>query len=101
MVTVVYRMKVKQGCEGEFEDLVGQFRKSALETDGCITYTFYKSLADPAEFIVYYRFESRGSQDKHIKNLIKKFGPALRGRDLPGAFLDLIAEDELIMSADT
>ena len=97
MVTVVYRMTTKPGREQEFIELVKQFRESALQTTGCITYTFYQSLTDTNSFIVYYRFASKEDQDQHVSNLIRKFGRAAAGSNLPLKFTELLAEDEVIL----
>ena len=97
MVTVVYRVLTKTGKENEFKKIALLCEKSAHESKDCLYYSFFRSLTNKREFIVYYRFRNRKAQDKHIENLQKKIGPADSKRDLPDKFLNLLDEEEVIL----
>lgn len=97
MVTVVYRMQTKEGKEDEFKKIALKCEECAKESNGCLYYSFFRSLTNPREFLVYYRFTNRKAQDAHIENLQKKIGPAESKRDLPNKFLNLLDEEEVVL----
>lgn len=96
MLTMVYRVVVKAGCEELFQDVALKCTECAHESADCLYYTFYASLANPREFLVYYRFTDKAAQDRHIEHLQHKIGPASGKGELPDAFLDLIEEEEIV-----
>ena len=100
MITVVYRIVAKEGKREELIQIIHQFTKCAHKSVDCHYYTFFQSLENNKEFLVYYRFANKIAQDDHIKNLHKKIGPAPTGRDLPEKFLNLIDQEELILFKD-
>jgi quinol monooxygenase YgiN len=97
MVTVVYRVLIKKGKESEFKKIAIQCVKYAHESSGCLSYAFFRSLTNPREFLVHYRFTNKKAQDKHIENLHKKIGPAEGDRDLPRKFLNLLDDEEVVL----
>lgn len=97
MVTVVYRVLTKTGKESEFKKIALMCVECAHESRDCLHYSFFQSLINPREFIVYYRFTSKKAQDRHIENLQKKIGPAKSKQDLPDKFLDLLDEEEVVL----
>lgn len=100
MVTVVYRVVAKEGKDKEFKQIALKCVECAYESKDCLYYTFFRSLTDPREFMVYYKFTNKEAQDRHIENLGKKIGPARQNRDLPENFLRLLDEEELIWLVD-
>lgn len=97
MVTVVYRVQAQKGREREFQKIALTCVECARANKDCLYYSFFKSLTDPKEFIVYNRFKSRKAQDIHIANLQEKIGPAKSKRDLPNNFLKLLDEEEVVL----
>jgi quinol monooxygenase YgiN len=97
MVTVVYRVLTKKGKEDEFKKIARICTKCAHESKDCLYYEFFRSLTNPREFLVYYRFKTRAAQDAHIAHLQEKIGPAESKRDLPDKFLKLLDEEEVIL----
>lgn len=97
MVTVVYKVTTKPGLEHKFKDIALQCTRCAHESKDCLYYSFFQSITNPFEFIVYYRFTSKKAQDIHITNLQKKIGPAEDAQDLPVKFLELLEDDEVVL----
>lgn len=97
MLSVVYRVVTQIHKEEEFEEIARLCSKCAHEDKDCLYYSFYKSLTNPKEFIVYYKFTDKNAQDRHILNLHQKIGPPRKGRDLPERFLELLEDEELIL----
>lgn len=97
MVTVVYRVTTKPGMDEKFKDIALQCTKCAHESEDCLYYSFYQSIVNPNEFIVYYRFTNKRAQDIHIKNLQEKIGPSKGNRDLPIKFLELLQDEEVVV----
>lgn len=97
MVKVVYKVKIIPEKEKEFEEIIRICTKSANETEGCIQYSFYHSVDNSQVYLVYYQCTSDEVQQKHIENLRVLLGPSPEGRDLPKRFLDLVAEEELVL----
>lgn len=96
MVTVIYRVVAKEGKEEEFKKIALLCTQCAHESKDCLYYTFFRSVTNPQEFLVYYRFKNKKAQDKHIENLHRKIGPAESKRDLPVKFLELLDEEEIV-----
>lgn len=97
MVTVVYRVLTKKGKEDEFKKIARICTDCAHESQECLYYEFFRSLSNPREFLVYYRFTNRKAQDAHIAHLHEKIGSAESKRDLPDKFLKLLDEEEVIL----
>ena len=98
MITVVSKVLTKVGAHAkEFETIARKCVTCAHESKDCISYSFFKSLTNPREFIVHYKFKSKRAQNEHIENLQKKIGPAKNKRDLPDKFLDLLDEEEVVL----
>lgn len=100
MITVVYRVVAKEGQSQNLENIISDFEQCAHESPDCIYYTFFKSISNSLEYLVYYRFATKLAQDEHIKNLQTKVGPPRIGRDLPEKFLDLLDQEELVLFED-
>lgn len=100
MITVVYRVVAKEGQSQNLESVISEFVKCAHESTDCVYYTFFRSISNPLEYLVYYRFTSKLAQDEHIKNLHTKVGPPRIERDLPEKFLDLLDQEELVLFED-
>lgn len=97
MITIVYRVVVKKGKEGEFKKIALTCERCAHESKDCVYYSFFRSLTNPREFLVHYKFTSRAAQDRHIENLQKKIGPGKSKRDLPDKFLHLLEEEDVVL----
>jgi quinol monooxygenase YgiN len=97
MVTVVYKVVTKEGNEEKFKEIALKCQQCAHESEECLYYSFFQSITDPKEFLVYYRFKDKKAQDKHILNLQKKIGPAKGKRDLPNKFLELLSDEEVVL----
>jgi len=97
MVTVVYKVQVKEGREEEFRGVALACERVAHESRGCIYYSFFRSLTNSREFVVFYRFSSKRAQDSHIKHLQEVLGSADKGRDLPRKFMDLVENEDLVL----
>ncbi len=76
MVTVIYKVLTKQNKEKQFEEVAIKCEEIARSSKDCIYYSFFRSLSNPREFVVYYRFSSKEAQDKHTEKLQKALGPA-------------------------
>jgi len=97
MLSVVYRVVIKTDKIEEFEKIALLCTKCAHEDEDCLYYSFFRSLTNPQDFIVYYRFTDKEAQDRHIKNLHLKIGPPRTSRDLSEKFLELLADEELVL----
>ncbi len=97
MVTVIYKVLTKQNKEKQFEEVAIKCEEIARSSKDCIYYSFFRSLSNPREFVVYYRFSSKEAQDKHTEKLQKALGPAPDKRDLPIIFLELVESEEVIL----
>lgn len=96
MLTMIYRVVAKPGKSEEFRKVALECEKVAHSSPDCLSYTFYESLNNPHEFIVYYKFTNKEAQDRHILKLQSVLGPAKNGRDLPTKFTDLLASEEIV-----
>jgi quinol monooxygenase YgiN len=97
MVSVVYRVVAKNNKEKDFKKIAIKCDECAHESKDCLYYSFFQSITNPNDFIVYYRFTNKKAQDEHIKKLQQKIGPAKDNRDLPAKFLELLQEEELVL----
>ncbi len=101
MVTVVYKVVIKTGSEEEFRKVALKCEECAHMSEECLYYSFFRSLDNPREFLVYYRFKTKSGQDKHIEKLREVLGPSPSKRDLPHKFLDLLSAEEVILFKTT
>ena len=97
MVTVVYKVLIKEGKEEQFKEIALKCEECAHSSKDCIYYTFYRSLNNPRDFIVSYRFTSKEAQDNHIEKLQEVIGPAPNKRDLPSKFLELVESEDVVL----
>lgn len=97
MISVVYRVTAKPGMEDDFRKVALECTKIAHESKDCLYYSFFQSLTNPQDFIVYYRFTTKKAQDIHIKHLQERIGPAEGDRDLPIKFLELLQDEEVVL----
>lgn len=65
-VTVIARVRAKPGCEREVKQECLSLVAFSREEKGCINYDLYQSSDDPALFIFYENWETRGDVERHL-----------------------------------
>ncbi|MGH7914278.1 MAG: putative quinol monooxygenase [Candidatus Binataceae bacterium] len=67
-VTLIARIKAKQGSEKELEDAFRDMIKKVRAAEpGCLTYVLHKSNQDPTMFVWYETYTDQGAFDAHRK----------------------------------
>jgi quinol monooxygenase YgiN len=65
MLTVVARVRAKQGCEAEVETELRKLVAATRVENGCINYDLHRSQAEPTVFLFYENWTDRASLDAH------------------------------------
>ncbi|MDF1553209.1 MAG: putative quinol monooxygenase [Deferrisomatales bacterium] len=65
-VTVIARCKAKKGLEERVRDEILVLVEPTRAEPGCINYDLHVSADDPAQFVLYENWTSKGELDKHL-----------------------------------
>ena len=85
-ITVIAKLKVKPGCEAQFETAAREMIAAARAAEpGTINYILHKNLRDATEFVYYEVYQDQAALDAHGKTdhmraFGGKIGPLLAGR---------------------
>jgi len=86
MLTIVAKMKLKAGTEGQAEaalrDMIEYVR---VAEPGTLRYTLHRSVGDPSTLLMYEQYADQGAVDTHgtsdrIQQLFTTLGPLLDGQ---------------------
>ena len=68
MVGWVKVLRVKAGCEQEFERLFGQLREEMRAADpGCLLYSLLRSRKDSRDYVVHEQYADQAALDAHAE----------------------------------
>lgn len=79
LIVLFIRVDVKEGREGEFQDLVGQLSAASLENEpGCLQYDLCKTTVHE-NYVILEKYESQEALDEHRQaTYFKELGGLLR-----------------------
>jgi quinol monooxygenase YgiN len=86
MLTIVARIKIKAGNEGEaeaaLEDMIAYVKRAE---PGTLRYALHRSLGDPTQLLMYEQYVDQTAVDTHgtserIQQLFSALGPLLDGQ---------------------
>ena len=86
MLTIVAKMKIKAGKEGEAEAaLTGMIEYVRSAEPGTVRYTLHRNVGDPTQLLMYEQYADQAAVDTHgtsdrIQNLFATLGPLLDGQ---------------------
>lgn len=98
MISIVFKMTIKKGKEEEFKEVVNKLVLSALiKPNSAVYYSFYNSLANKQDFILYERWDNKGDWQAHLDRLVTILGPKAEDSILPKNLLDYFEKTEDIL----
>jgi quinol monooxygenase YgiN len=95
MLSIVYRVVVKEGQEQAFKDLAdATLIPEAIKMSGCTRFSLFQNGADAREFIFFETWDNKQSVHKYKDRLVLLLGKPRPGEEFPEVMNSLIAEDE-------
>ncbi|MEW6299963.1 MAG: putative quinol monooxygenase [Thermodesulfobacteriota bacterium] len=89
-ITILVRVKVKAGKEGEFYKLAaGAVQSTHAKDKGCLTYIYHQHTEDARDFFLYEQWRDQEALQAHLDRLKQEYGPAREGEVVPAAIMDL------------
>ena len=83
MITIAFKMIVKNGKEEEFKNVVANQLSNSAKENNCLEYSVYQSLKNTREFMLHEKWESKQAWEGHLRNLEIIFGEKAEGSILP------------------
>lgn len=95
MITIAFKMTIKQDRSEEFKKYIPQMTESA-HASGCLLYEFYTSMDRENDFLLYEKWTDQKTLDVHLKNLHRIFKSTSEDY-LPKDLLDFFESTEDIV----
>jgi quinol monooxygenase YgiN len=95
VITVLFHITLKPGREDEWQEmLTSLYQTTHAQDDGCISYSFYRQVDAPRNYVLHEQWRDSDALTAHIYRLQRLIGPPAEGSRLPAAFLDLFERTE-------
>lgn len=97
LITVLFFMRVKAERDEEWRGMLTQaIRSTHSEDEGCISYSFYRQIGTPLQYVLHEQWRDADALNAHVARLQRLWGPPPEGGSLPAAFFDLMEQTEAI-----
>ena len=98
MISIVFKMTIKEGKVKEFKGVINLLTLSAhTKLGGAVQYSFYQSEDDEGTFILYEQWENKKNWQAHLDRLVTILGPKAEGSILPKKLIDYFEKKEDIL----